>query len=61
MLIGYGFVKVFKIVTPDGDIDEVNVLPPLQGGRTLTTGRLITSGVTQLDRERDEEPLNKRE
>ena len=26
-LIGYGFVKVFKIVTPDGDIDEVNAAP----------------------------------
>jgi hypothetical protein len=27
MLIGYGFVKVFKIVAPDGDVDEVNAAP----------------------------------
>jgi len=26
-LKGYGFIKVFKIVTPDGDIDEVNAAP----------------------------------
>ncbi len=26
-LKGYGLVKVFKIVTPNGDIDALNVLP----------------------------------
>jgi hypothetical protein len=42
-LKGYGLVKVFKIVTPNGDIDALNVLPEVSSGRTLTTGRPMTS------------------